>query len=229
MRLYGQQPGYQQPYQPQDYGQQPGYQQPYQQPAYQQPAYSTPGPLVPYQQPGYQQPGYQQAVQPGLYTDPATGLAIPVGTQVASVGTRVGGYFLSVLFWFLASLTVEIAYLIWGAITWSNAQTPTQQVLSLRCWKIAEARPATWVEMLLRGVCEAVELEHHRRPRLLRHDAGEQGPPDAVRPHLRRGGAPRPEQGPRAATTVKATARLHRLSRNPLAVVPALLVRLSGR
>jgi uncharacterized RDD family membrane protein YckC len=167
-RLYGQQPGYQQPYQPQDYGQpgygqQPGYQDPYQQPGYQQPAYqqptySTPGLVVPYQQPGYQQPGYQQGLRPALYTDPATGLNIPVGTQVASVGIRVGGYFLSVLFWFIASFTAEIAYLIWGAITWSNGQTPTQQVLSLRCWKIQEARPATWLEMLLRGVCEVVEL-----------------------------------------------------------------------
>jgi uncharacterized RDD family membrane protein YckC len=155
---YGQ-PGYgQQGYGEPGYGQQPGYQAPYQQPGYQQQAYSTAGPVVPYQQPGYQQPGYPQGVQPALYTDPATGLTIPVGTEVASVGIRVGGYFLSVLFWFLASFTVEIAYLVWGAITWSNGQTPTQRVLSLRCWKIQEARPATWVEMLLRGVCEVVEL-----------------------------------------------------------------------
>jgi uncharacterized RDD family membrane protein YckC len=152
--VYGQQPGYQQPYQPQDFGQQGGAQQPHgQQPGYQQPGYPTPTPMVP-----YQQPGYPQAVQPGLYTDPATGLTIPVGTEVASAGIRVGAYFLSVLFWFLAALTAEIAYVIWGAISWSNAQTPTQHVLNLRCWKIQESRPATWVEMLLRGVCEVVEL-----------------------------------------------------------------------
>jgi uncharacterized RDD family membrane protein YckC len=158
-QLYGQQPDYQQAYQPQDFGQQDGAQQlygqqpGYQQPGYQQPGYATQAPMVP-----YQQPGYPQAVQPGLYTDPATGLTIPVGTEVAGTGIRVGAYFLSLLFWFLASLTAEVAYVIWGAISWSHAQTPTQHVLNLRCWKIQESRPATWVEMLLRGVCEVVEL-----------------------------------------------------------------------
>ena len=159
---YGQQGYGEQPYQPQAYGQQgygqvPGYQDPYQQPVYQQPVYQQPV----YQQPGYpapgglmpyQQPGYQQAVQPALYLDPVTGLTIPVGTEVASVGIRVGAFFLSLLFWLLAALTLEIAYIIWGAITWSNGQTPTQSVLGLRCWRLQEQQTANWGVMLLRGL-----------------------------------------------------------------------------
>jgi uncharacterized RDD family membrane protein YckC len=140
---YGQQPGYPQPYP------QPGYPQPgYQQPGYQQQGYPAPGGAL---QP-YQQPGYQQMPQPALYLDPVTGLTIPVGTEVASVGIRVGAFFLSALFWLLAALTLEIAYIIWGAITWSNGQTPTQSVLGLRCWKLQEQQTASWGVMLLRGL-----------------------------------------------------------------------------
>jgi uncharacterized RDD family membrane protein YckC len=151
---YGQQPGYPQ----QGYGQQPGYQDPYQQPGYPQQGYPQPGyPQQGYPAPGgalqpYQQTGYQQVPQPALYLDPVTGLTIPVGTEVASVGIRVGAFFLSMLFWILAALTLEIAYLIWGAITWSNGQTPTQSVLGLRCWKLQEQQTASWGVMLLRGL-----------------------------------------------------------------------------
>ena len=130
------------------YGQQPGYPQSYPQPGYPQQGYPAPGGAL---QP-YQQAGYQQVAQPALYLDPVTGLTIPVGTEVASVGIRVGAFFLSVLFWFLAALTLEIAYIIWGAITWSNGQTPTQSVLGLRCWKLQEQQTASWGVMLLRGL-----------------------------------------------------------------------------
>ena len=157
---YEQQPAYPQPAYPQPgypqpgYGPQPGYLDPYQQPGYPQPGYPAPGAVLPYQQPGYPpvQPGYQQVAQPSLYLDPVTGLTIPVGTEVASVGIRVGAFFLSLLFWLLAALTLEIAYIIWGAITWSNGQTPTQSLLGLRCWKLQEQQTATWGVMLLRGL-----------------------------------------------------------------------------
>jgi uncharacterized RDD family membrane protein YckC len=131
-------------YPQQGYGQQPGYPQP----GYPQQGYPAPGGAL---QP-HQQTGYQQVPQPALYLDPATGLTIPVGTEVASVGIRVGAFFLSVLFWLLAALTLEIAYIIWGAITWSNGQTPTQSVLGLRCWKLQEQQTASWGVMLLRGL-----------------------------------------------------------------------------
>lgn len=119
---YQQQGPYQQPggYQPPGAAyQQPGYQQ-YQQPGAVQPAYPPPG----YQAPGYPQPGA------GLYLDPVTGLMIPQGTEVASVGYRIGAYFLAGLLWLV---TLYIGYAIWGLISWANGQTPVQQVLGLRC------------------------------------------------------------------------------------------------
>jgi uncharacterized RDD family membrane protein YckC len=153
---YGQpspQPGYQQPgYQQPGAYQQPGYQQPG---AYQQPGYQQPGA---YQQPGYQAPGalspYQQGAAPGgLYLDPVTGLTIPQGTEVASPGLRVGAFFLSGI---LGLVTLGIGYFIWGIISWSGGQTPTQQVLGIRCWKVDEGRVASWGQMFVWGLCRAI-------------------------------------------------------------------------
>jgi uncharacterized RDD family membrane protein YckC len=143
---YGQpspQPGY-----PQSGGyQQPGYQQPG---AYQQPGYQAPGALSPYQPPGYQQPGgYPGAALSGLYLDPVSGLQLPQGTELASAGIRIGAYFLGAL---LCTITLGIGYLIWGAISWSNGQSPVQQVLGLRCWKPQGQTTATWGTMFLRGL-----------------------------------------------------------------------------
>ncbi len=152
-------------------------------PSYGQPGPQTPPPGVP--QPGYQAPGYQappgyqqqgdpqsggypqpnsylqpagpvagyQAVRPGLYFDQVTGLTIPQGTEVAGVGIRIGAAFLAPL---LGLVTLGIGYLIWGAITWANGQTPVQQVLGLRCWKPQEAVNANWVTMLLWGLSRSV-------------------------------------------------------------------------
>jgi uncharacterized RDD family membrane protein YckC len=146
-------------------------------PAYGQPGPQTPPPGAPqpgYQAPGYQAPadfqagGYQQPgayLQPappmsgyqgapaGLFLDPATGLTIPQGTQVASVGIRIGAFFLSGL---LGIITLGIGYLIWGAITWANGQTPTQQVLGIRCWRPQENATATWGQMFLWGLSRSV-------------------------------------------------------------------------
>jgi|SwirhisoilCB1_FD_contig_51_3463625_length_805_multi_3_in_0_out_0_2 uncharacterized RDD family membrane protein YckC len=130
----------------------PGYQAP---PGYQQPAdfqsggYQQPGG---YLQPAPPMPGYQ-AAPGGLFLDPATGLTIPQGTQVASIGIRIGAFFLSGL---LAIITLGIGYLIWGAITWANGQTPTQQVLGLRCWRMQENAVASWGQMFLWGLSRSV-------------------------------------------------------------------------
>jgi uncharacterized RDD family membrane protein YckC len=137
---------------PQPGYQAPGYQAP---PGYQQPADFQPGG---YQQPGgYLQPappvpGYQ-AVPPGLFFDQVTGLTIPQGTQVASVGIRVGAFFLAPL---LTLVTLGIGYMIWGLITWANGQTPTQQVLGIRCWKPQEGVTANWGTMFLWGLSRSV-------------------------------------------------------------------------
>ena len=69
------------------------------------------------------------------------------GTQLASVGRRIGSYFLALV---LFIVTLGIGYLIWGAISWSKGQTPTQQVLGMQTWKPQTRANATWGEEFLR-------------------------------------------------------------------------------
>jgi uncharacterized RDD family membrane protein YckC len=99
-------------------------------------AYGAPG-MVPTQ------------VPPGFYYDQLSGLVLPNGTVLAPVGRRIGAYFLGAL---LSVVTLGIGYLIWGAISWSNGQSPVQQVLSLQVWKPQERVNATWGTMFLRGL-----------------------------------------------------------------------------
>lgn len=102
--------------------------------------------------PGYGMPmsGVQlQQVPPGMYFDQLSGLILPQGTQLASVGRRIGSYFLSGL---LAIVTLGLGYLIWGVIAWAKGQTPTQQVLGMRTWKPQTQTNATWGTMFLREV-----------------------------------------------------------------------------
>ena len=101
-------------------------------------------------QPTYPQLGVAQAPA-GLYIDPATGLMLPQGTAIASVGYRIGAYFLAALLW---TVTLFIGYAIWGLISWANGQTPVQQVLGMRCWNVQEQRTASWGTMCLRGLCQ---------------------------------------------------------------------------
>lgn len=100
--------------------------------------------------PGYgmPMPGVQpQQVPPGMYFDQLSGLILPQGTQLASVGRRIGSYFLAGL---LVIVTLFLGYLIWGAIAWAKGQTPTQQVLGMRTWKPQTGANATWGTMFLR-------------------------------------------------------------------------------
>jgi uncharacterized RDD family membrane protein YckC len=145
---YGQQPGY-----GQGYGQQPGqgYGQPYgQQPgeAYGQPsgpAY-TPAPPVPAEY-GY---GQNPSVVPqGMYFDQVSGLNLPAGTQLASVGRRIGAYFLAIP---LAIVTLGIGYIVWGLIVWGNGQTPALQVLGMRVWRPETNKVAGFWFMALREI-----------------------------------------------------------------------------
>lgn len=118
-------------------------------------------PAYPGQPGGY--PGYQPAppptplygygqppqVPPGMYYDPSTELVLPNGTQLASHARRIGAWFLSFL---LFIVTLGIGYIIWGLIVWSGGQTPTYQVLGMRCWRPETNRVATWGWMALREV-----------------------------------------------------------------------------
>ncbi len=158
---YPQQPGqgYNQPPPGQGYNQPPG--QGYNQPPSDQGYYQatqgynqvppnqglTPAPPVPA---GY---GYGQypapAVPQGMYFDQLSGLMLPEGTQLASVGRRIGAYFLAIP---LFVITLGIGYVIWGLIAWGNGQTPALQVLGMRAWRPETNQVAGFWYMALREI-----------------------------------------------------------------------------
>jgi uncharacterized RDD family membrane protein YckC len=86
---------------------------------------------------------------PGMYIDPLSGLTLPEGVELASVGRRIGAYFLSIL---LAIVTLFIGYIIWGLIVWGRGQTPALQVLGMRCWRPETGRVAGFWWMALREI-----------------------------------------------------------------------------
>jgi uncharacterized RDD family membrane protein YckC len=110
--------------------------------------YGQPAPGNAYGQPP---PGYAagQASPAGTYFDQASGLNLPQGTELASVGRRIGAYFLAIP---LAIVTLGIGYIIWGAIVWSNGQTPALQVLGMRCWHPDTSTVPGWGRMALRDI-----------------------------------------------------------------------------
>jgi uncharacterized RDD family membrane protein YckC len=113
------------------------------------PAGAAPPPLVP-PPVGYapsQVP--TAAAPPGMYFDPASGLMLPNGVQLAPIGRRIGAWFLSIP---LVIVTLGIGYVIWGVIVWGQGQTPALQVLGMRCWRPETNRVATWGWMALREV-----------------------------------------------------------------------------
>ena len=122
-----------------------GYGQPNQAPPPQ--AGFAPAPPVPA---GY---GYGQypavAVPQGMYVDQMSGLLLPDGTELASVGRRIGAYFLAIPLWIV---TLGIGYIIWGLIAWGNGQTPALQVLGMRCWRPETNRVAGFWYMALREI-----------------------------------------------------------------------------
>jgi uncharacterized RDD family membrane protein YckC len=84
-----------------------------------------------------------------MYLDQESGLLLPDGTQLASVGRRIGAYFLAIP---LAIVTLGIGYVIWGLIVWGNGQTPALQVLGMRCWRPETNRVAGFWYMALREI-----------------------------------------------------------------------------
>jgi uncharacterized RDD family membrane protein YckC len=84
-----------------------------------------------------------------MYFDPLSQLVLPNGTQLASVGRRIGAAFLAIP---LSIVTLGIGYLIWGLILWGRGQTPTYQVLGMRCWRPETGRVAGWWWMALREI-----------------------------------------------------------------------------
>jgi uncharacterized RDD family membrane protein YckC len=105
-------------------------------------------PAPPAPPPGYAQP-YQQPVAPGMHVDPQSGLPLPDGVELASVGRRIGAWFLAIP---LAVVTLGIGYVIWGLIVWGKGQTPALQVLGMRCWRPdTQTVPGFW-RMALREI-----------------------------------------------------------------------------
>jgi uncharacterized RDD family membrane protein YckC len=131
-----------------------------QQPPYSQQApYAQGYPQAPYGQqvnpqaalvPGYAGPGTMAPqVPPGFYYDQLSGLVLPDGTALATVGRRIGAFFLQGV---LSLVTLGIGYIIWACISFSQGQTPVQQLLGLQVWKPVEKTNATWGTMFLRAL-----------------------------------------------------------------------------
>jgi uncharacterized RDD family membrane protein YckC len=84
-----------------------------------------------------------------MYFDGQSGLMLPEGVALASAGRRIGAWFLAIP---LSIVTLFIGYVIWGAIIWSRGQTPTYQVLGMRCWRPETGEVPGWGWMALREI-----------------------------------------------------------------------------
>jgi uncharacterized RDD family membrane protein YckC len=84
-----------------------------------------------------------------MYFDQLSGLNLPDGTQLASVGRRIGAFFLAIP---LVIVTLGIGYIIWGLIVWGNGQTPALQVLGMRVWRPETNKVAGFWFMTLREI-----------------------------------------------------------------------------
>ncbi len=89
------------------------------------------------------------SVPAGMWFDAQSGLALPEGVQLASIGRRIGSGFLAIP---LAIVTLGIGYVIWGLILWPRGQTPAKAVLGLCCWRPEQGKKATFWFMALREV-----------------------------------------------------------------------------
>jgi uncharacterized RDD family membrane protein YckC len=84
-----------------------------------------------------------------MYLDQESGLLLPQETELASPGRRIGAYFLAVP---LIIVTLVIGYIIWGLIAWGSGQTPTLQILGMRCYRPETKRVAGFWWMALREI-----------------------------------------------------------------------------
>jgi hypothetical protein len=93
------------------------------------------------------------AVPAGMYFDPQSGLALPQGVQLASLGRRIGAGFLAIP---LSLVTLGIGYVIWGLVIWGRGQTPAQQVLGMVTWRPETGQKATFWWMALREIVGSI-------------------------------------------------------------------------
>jgi uncharacterized RDD family membrane protein YckC len=112
-----------------------------------QPGYPPPGG-------GYPPPGggygaYPSAPPPSGGYAVTGGLALPPGVELASVGRRIGAFFLAIP---LTIVTLVIGYLIWGLVLWGRGTSPALKVLGMKVIKVDTGRPATFGTMALRDI-----------------------------------------------------------------------------
>lgn len=74
---------------------------------------------------------------------------IPEGVELASVGRRIGAYFLAIP---LMIVTLGIGYLIWGIIAWTKGTTPALQVLGMRIYHPDQRQVAGFGRIALREI-----------------------------------------------------------------------------
>jgi uncharacterized RDD family membrane protein YckC len=125
-------------------------------PGGQPPGYPAPPQQQPYPPappPGYPPPGYPA---PGGGPQWAGGRQLPPGVKVASVGRRVGAYFLAIP---LVIVTLVIGYLIWGIIAWRKGTTPALQVLGMKVWDTEANQAPGFGKMALREIVGAYICE----------------------------------------------------------------------
>jgi len=91
----------------------------------------------------------EEPVPPGMFFDEQSGLLLPQGIELASIGRRIGAFFLTIP---LVIVTLGIGYIVWALIAWGHGQTPALQVLGMRCWTPGPRRVPSWRRMALREV-----------------------------------------------------------------------------
>jgi len=75
-------------------------------------------------------------------------VAVPAGTQLSSLGKRLGGALLTAV---LVLVTLFIGYVIWAFIAYSKGQNPAKQLLNMYVIDDRTGQPATWGTMFVRG------------------------------------------------------------------------------
>jgi uncharacterized RDD family membrane protein YckC len=102
-------------------------------------------------------PGYPSAPQGGYPSAPPAGyggygtpgLNLPPGVELASVGRRIGAYFLAIP---LLVVTLVIGYLIWGLISWGKGTSPALKVLKMKVVDVNTGQVVGFGTMALRDI-----------------------------------------------------------------------------
>ena len=72
---------------------------------------------------------------------------LPEGMRLATVGRRLGGYLLELV---LLLVTLIVGWVVWSLIVWARGQTPSKQLLGMRCVKTDTRAQAGWGTMFVR-------------------------------------------------------------------------------